>query len=83
MAYFLKFLEYFLKVIFCDRTVSAQAEAMLKPIQIPTLTQALQGGQSLPSIPLLDTDVNVIGLGSNVTSISKRIAFLGKRIYRR
>lgn len=63
--------------------MSAQAETRLKPIQIPTLTQALQGGQSLPSIPLLDTDMNIIGLGSNVTSISKRIAFLGKRIYRR
>jgi len=49
-------------------------------LEVVFLTQALQGGQSLPSIPLLDTDMNVIGLRSNVTSISKRIASLSKGI---
>jgi hypothetical protein len=47
---------------------------------IHTLWQALQSSQSLPSIPLLDTDMEVIGLRPNVLSISERIAFVCKGI---
>jgi len=48
---------------------------------VPTLWQALQRRQSLSTVPLLDTDVEVICLGANVSSPCEGIAFISKRVY--
>ena len=39
-----------------------------------TLWEALKSRQGLTSVPLLDTDVNVVRLGSNVVIGCKRVA---------
>lgn len=56
-------------------------EIKVEQCKILTLRQTLQSCQSLPSIPLLDTDMDVIGLRSYVLGTSKRIAFICKGIY--
>lgn len=47
---------------------------------LPTLWQALQRRQSLSTVPLLDTDMEVICLGANVSSPCEGIAFISKRV---
>jgi hypothetical protein len=48
-----------------------------------TLGQTLQSGQSLPSISLLNTDVDVILLRTNVFAASKRVSLICKGVCRR
>lgn len=45
-----------------------------------TFWQALQSGQGLASIALLDTDVDVVSGGSNVGTIAERVPFVSKGI---
>ena len=45
-----------------------------------TLGQTLQSGQSLPSISLLDTDVDVILLRTDVFTASKRVSLVCKGV---
>jgi len=42
--------------------------------------QALESGQSLTPITLLDTDMNIFGCGSNVCTVSERVPFVCKGI---
>jgi hypothetical protein len=46
-----------------------------------TFGQALQGGQGLSPIPLLDTNVDIVRLRSNVLAVSERISLVCKGIY--
>jgi hypothetical protein len=47
-----------------------------------TFGQALQGGQGLSPIPLLNTNVDVVRLRSDVLVVSERISLVCKGIYR-
>lgn len=51
-----------------------------KFLRIVLFGQALQGGQGLPPIPLLNTDVDVICLRSNVLAVSERVSLVCKGI---
>jgi hypothetical protein len=45
-----------------------------------TFWQALESCQGFTPIALLDTDVNIIGSGTNVCAVSKRVPFVCKGI---
>ena len=47
-----------------------------------TLGQALQSSQSLPTVPLLDTDVDVVLLGPNLFSVFERVSLVCEGVCR-
>ena len=47
-----------------------------------TLGQALQSSQSLPTVPLLDTDVDVVLLGPNLFSVFERVSLVCEGVYK-
>jgi len=49
-------------------------------LRIVLFGQALQGGQGLSPIPLLDTNVDIVRLRSNVLAVSERISLVCKGI---
>jgi hypothetical protein len=52
-----------------------------KSLALLTFGQALQSGQGLSPIPLLDANVDVVCLRSNVLAVSERISLVCKGIY--
>ena len=47
-----------------------------------TLGQALQGSQSLATVSLLDTDVDVVLLGPNLRCVIERVSLVGEGVYK-
>lgn len=46
-----------------------------------TFGETLERGERLPAVPLLNTDVDVIGLGSDVLVVSEWVALVGEGIW--
>jgi hypothetical protein len=44
-----------------------------------TLRETLEGGERLPAVPLLDADVDVLGLGAHVLGVPE-VYFIGERV---
>jgi len=67
-----------------ERAIASEflLECLQQLLGIILLRQALERGQGLAAIPLLNTNMDVIRLRSDVLAVSERISFLCKGIER-
>jgi len=69
-------------LVFNEGTIAGKflLESLQKFLSIVFLGQSLQRGQSLPPIPLLDTNMDVVLLRTDVVVRPKRVSLIGKGI---
>jgi len=69
-------------LVFNEGTITGKflLESLQELLGIVFLGQSLQRGQSLPPIPLLNTNMDVVLLRTNVVVRPKRVSLIGKGI---